>query len=171
MNLFKQSEGSPFHISVAALFTNEKKELLCHHFSPKDLPHESEGKRDVYLLMRETLEPHETLESALTRGLLEEFGATGEIIDYLGSIQSHFPYTHNHKIVVEKTTLYFEVRALSVDESKREVGAVESRSTLVWLSPFELLEKTIQQSEDIGRDDINDEKVIRAFIKKYNLSQ
>lgn len=168
-NIFQQSAESPFHLSVAALVTNEKKQILCHYFTAKDLPRESEGKSDVYLLMRETLHPNESLEAGVARGLMEEFGATGTITDYLGSIQSSFPYTFDRSISIEKTTLYFEVLLHSLDEAKREKGAVESRSRLVWFEPADLLEKTTAQAKACGRTDIDDSKIVRTFLHKYKL--
>ena len=56
--------------------------------------------------MRETMHPHETIETAIKRGLMEEFGAKGEIKSYIGSIKSTFPL-HGGETMVEKTTLYF----------------------------------------------------------------
>lgn len=50
-----------------------------------------EAKGDIYLLMRETIEHGETIEESIHRGLLEEFGSTGDIKNFLGSIVSHFP--------------------------------------------------------------------------------
>jgi hypothetical protein len=170
-NLFQQSAKSPFHISVAALVTNDKKQILCHHFKAVDLPHESEGKSDLYLMMRETLHDNESLEAGVARGLMEEYGATGTIVDYLGSIQSHFPYTFDHSVSIEKTVLYFEVKLETLDESKREKGAVESRSQLVWLNASDFLKKIAAQTSILNRTDLDDSKVIVTYMEKHDLSE
>ena len=166
-NFLNQSVESPTHISVAAVFRNNDRKILCHFFKKEDLPDESEGKSDLYLLMRESLHLEESLESAVARGLMEEYGAEGNIVDFLGTIVSHFPSSDNYSITIEKTVLYFLVDFVSLDESKREVGAVESRSQLLWLTPEDLLEKNVTQSARYSRTDIDDSKIIRDYIQRY----
>ncbi len=166
-NFLNQSLQSPTHISVAALLRNGTGELLCHFFKKDDLPDESEGKGDLYLLMRESLHRDESLEAAVARGLEEEYGAEGTIVDFLGTIVSHFPSSDDNTVIIEKTVLYFLVDYISHDESKREAGAVESRSTLLWLSPTELLEKNIEQAARYSRTDIDDSKIIKSYIQLY----
>ena len=166
-DFFVQSAASPTLISVAALVRNSEGKILCHFFKKEDLPNESELKSDLYLLMRETIHRNETLEAAVTRGLMEEYGATGNVIDYLGSIVSHFTHTFDKSISIEKTVLYFLVDLISIDESKREAGAVESRSRLSWLVPEDLLQKNIDQAVLYSRKDIDDSKVITDYINRY----
>ena len=164
---FEQNDTSPTHISVAALVTRPDGKLLCHYFKKEDLPHESEGKSDLHLVMRETLHQHETLEAAVARGLMEEYGAEGTITNFLGSIVSHFPYTFDAAVTIEKTVLYFLVELTSLDETKREEGAVESRSELRWLAPAELLAVNQQQAALYDRTDIDDSKIIKTYIELY----
>lgn len=166
-NFLNQSVESPTHISVAALLRNDEGGILCHFFKKEDLPDESEGKSDLYLLMRESLHLGESLEDAVHRGLMEEYGVEGNITDFLGTIVSHFPSSDNPLVTIEKTVLYFLVDFISIDESKREAGAVESRSQLLWLPPLELLEKNITQASRYSRTDIDDSKIIRGYIKLY----
>ena len=82
-NIFQASKEFPFHISVGAIMTDNSGCICCHYYKKSDLPIESEGKSDLYLLMRETLLPNETIENAVARGLQEEFGAKGDIKAYL----------------------------------------------------------------------------------------
>ena len=166
-NFLNQSVKSPTHISVAAVMRNQEGKLLCHYFKKEDLPHESEGKSDLYLLMRESLHLGESLEDAVARGLMEEYGAEGTVVDFLGTIVSHFPSSDDHSITIEKTVLYFLVDYVSLDESKREAGAIESRSQLQWLSPEDLLEKNKTQATRYSRTDIDDSKIISAYIQRY----
>lgn len=166
-NFLNQSVESPTHISVAAVLRNTEGKVLCHFFKKEDLPDESEGKGDLYLLMRESLHLGEALESAVARGLMEEYGAEGNVIDFLGTIVSHFPSSDNRAVTIEKTVLYFLVDFISLDESKREAGAVESRSKLVWLTPEDLLEKNQIQAARYSRTDIDDSKIIKDYIQRY----
>lgn len=167
-NFLNQSLQSPTHISVAALLRNSEGKILCHWFKTEDLPNESEGKGDLYILMRESIHRDEALESAVARGLMEEYGAEGQLVDFLGTIVSHFPSSDNREIQIEKTVLYFLVDLIALDESKREVGAVESRSKLLWFTPEELLEKNLMQAKRYTRTDIDDSKIIRDYISRYN---
>jgi len=63
LHYFVGQKKSPFHLSVGAIVMNGKTEIYCHHLL------NVRGKMDAYLLMRETVEPNETLENALRRGL------------------------------------------------------------------------------------------------------
>ena len=166
-NFLNQSVDSPTHISVATLLRNDEGNILCHFFKKEDLPDESEGKSDLYLLMRESLHLGESLEDAVHRGLMEEYGAEGNVTDFLGTIVSHFPSSQDSTVTIEKTVLYFLVDYISLDESKREEGAVESRSKLLWLTPADLLEKNIIQAARYSRTDIDDSKIIRDYIQRY----
>ena len=166
-NFLNQSVESPTHISVAAVLQNTEGKILCHFFKKEDLPHESEGKSDLYLFMRESLHLNESLETAVSRGLMEEYGAEGKVIDFLGTIVSHFPSSDNATVTIEKTVLYFLVDLISLDETKREAGAVESRSQLLWLAPDDLLEKNQTQAARYSRTDIDDSKIIRDYIQRY----
>jgi hypothetical protein len=85
-NYFQSNTEHPYHLSVGAVVMNEKGEVLVHHFVRSDLPGywPDLGINDFYILMRETIHPGENLEDALHRGLLEEFGATADLVDYIG---------------------------------------------------------------------------------------
>jgi hypothetical protein len=166
-NFLNQSIQSPTHISVAALLRNVQGEILTHWFKKEDLPDESEGRGDLYLVMRESLHRDESLEAAVQRGLMEEYGARGTIVDFLGTIVSHFPSSDDKAVAIEKAVLYFLVEYLAHDETKREAGAVESRSQLLWLKPEILLEKNVTQAARYSRTDIDDSKVIKYYIERY----
>ncbi len=166
-NFLNQSLESPTHISVAALLRNSDGKILTHWFKKDDLPHESEGKGDLYLLMRESLHRDEALEAAVARGLMEEYGAEGTIVDFLGTIVSHFPSSDDNSVTIEKTVLYFLVDYIAHNEAKREAGAIESRSVLLWLTSQELLDKNIEQAARYSRTDIDDTKIIKSYIQLY----
>ncbi|OGG88770.1 hypothetical protein A2592_03100 [Candidatus Kaiserbacteria bacterium RIFOXYD1_FULL_42_15] len=166
-NFLNQSVESPTHISVAAFLRNETGQILTHWFKKEDLPNESELKGDLYIVMRESLHLNEPLEEAVARGLMEEYGAQGKVVDFLGTIVSHFPSSDDSTVIIEKTVLYFLVDFISIDESKREAGAVESRSKLLWLTPADLLEKNLTQASRYSRTDIDDSAIIFKYIERH----
>lgn len=87
-NYFQGNSKHPQHISVGAVVLNDKNEICCHHFDSRINKFigywKDNGLEDFYILMRETIEPNETLEHALHRGLMEEFGVEAELLDYIG---------------------------------------------------------------------------------------
>lgn len=160
-NYYQGNSTHPRHLSVGAVLVNERGEICCHHFVDNILKGywPDLGIDDLYLLMRETIEPGETLEETLHRGLLEEFGATAEIVDYLGSIKSHFK---SKEIEIEKTTIYFLCKLLSQDLSKR-TGDIESKSKLEWQTADFLIPKMKAQSVKYGRTDVDESEILEKF--------
>ena len=159
---FQGNNVHPQHISVGGILLNGKGEICCHHFFTKDLKGywTEEKLDDFYILMRETLEPNESLEEALHRGLQEEFGATGEIINYVGSIKSAF----KHKGVdIEKTTLYFLCKLISQDLSKRTGDDIESKSNIEWRTPDSLIPRMKEQSMKFGRTDVDESSILEKL--------
>ena len=143
---------------------NDKSEVCVHHLDGSERLKgywTDQGVVDAYLLMRETLEPGETLEEALTRGLMEEFGASVEIKDYIGSIQSHFK-DKDSDVEVEKTTLYFLCTSIHQDLSKRS-GDIESKTVLEWHTPDFLIPKIREQSVRYGRTDVDESRILERL--------
>lgn len=70
---FIGQKKNPYHLSVGAVVLNSKKQVYCHHLRGM------RGKKDVYLLMRETVRPNDSLEEALKRGLKKEFGMRAKV--------------------------------------------------------------------------------------------
>jgi len=166
-NYFQGNSEHPQHISVGAVILNDKNEICCHHFDSKksDLKGywKDQGLEDFYILMRKTMEPNETLETTLHRGLQEEFGAEADFIDYIGSIQSRF---NDKGAEIEKTTLYFLCKLKNQDVSKRSSGNVECEGQIEWQTADFLIPKMKEQAKKFGRTDV-DESPILERIKKY----
>lgn len=162
MTYYQGNAGHPQHFSVGAVLVNQNGEICCHHFLAKDLEGywPDAGLDDFYLLMRETIEPGESLEAAVARGLREEFGATAELVDYVGAIQSRF----GHKgVEVQKTTAYFLCRLIDQDPSRRE-GGIESKTALEWRSADFLIPKMRDQAARFGRTDVDESEILARAV-------
>ena len=87
---YQHSLPQPFHISAGAVLFNDRMEICTHHFVADKVPENIRflmgGLAEGYHLMRESLEGDESLQTGVHRGLYEEFGATGTIEKYLGSL-------------------------------------------------------------------------------------
>ena len=158
---FQGNSTHPQHVSVGAILINEKGEICCHHIFTKDLKGywAEEKVDDFYILMRETIEPNESLEHALHRGLREEFGAKAEMIDYVGTIVSHF--THDG-VEVEKTTLYFLCKLTGQDLAQRSSDEeIEHKSALEWHTPDFLIPLMRAQAKRFGRTDVDESGILK----------
>lgn len=118
---------------------------------------------NFYLLMRETIEPNESIEQCLTRGIREEFGAQVNLNSFLGSIVSRFKIPKTD-ITMEKTTLYFLCDFISIDPSKRSTNDPESVSEIRWMKPQDLIVKMKEQGKRSGREDIDESKVLERLV-------
>ncbi len=128
-NHFKGTKEKPYHLSVGAVILNDENKVCCHYFEKMTLRKVFEDYKDFYILMRETVEMGETLEQALHRGLFEEFGVTGDIVTFLGSIKSEYILGG---ATVEKTTLYFLVNMKTFQPELRSLEDVEKESEIQW---------------------------------------
>lgn len=161
-NHFQWTPENPYHISVGAVVRNDKGEICCHYF--KEFSHPTVGSfKDLYLLMRESLEDGETIEQCLERGLREEFGLTAKLVRFLGSIVSNVPMQGTLK-TMEKTTLYFLCDFVSIDESKRNPDDPESGSQIKWLAPEELISKMKDQAKRYKREDADESVILERVL-------
>ena len=159
-NYFQRSEEHPYHISVGAVLINEKEEVCTHYF--KNFFHPAVGQlNDFYNLMRETVEPNETLEQALARGLMEEFGATGNLKSFLGSIVAKTP---QEDYIFEKTTLYFLYELVEIDPSKCSKADKEIGSEIRWVPIKELIPIMKDQKVRLKREDFDESLILERII-------
>lgn len=158
-NIFIGTRANPYHLSVGAVVRNARGDVLCHYFQSLEIDGQKIDK--LHLLIRETLEPGETIEAALTRGLMEEVGVIAKPVRFLGSIQSVFPIENTP---VEKTTLYFECELIEFNKSLRSLDDPESASELVFLAIDDLIGKMETQGKQFKRTDL-DEAVILKRIR------
>jgi hypothetical protein len=166
VSYYQGNASHPQHLSFGAILVNGAGEVCCHHFRAEDLKGywTEQGLDDFYLLMRATPEPNEAPEAAILRGLREEFGATAEIVDYVGSIQSRFAH---RGVEVEKTTAYFLCRLIDQDPARRE-GDIESKTALEWRAADFLIPRMREQAARFGRTDVDESAVLeRAKAQGY----
>ena len=154
-NYFQGTSNKPFHLSVGAVLFNDKGEIACHHFI-----NHPRLDSEAYILMRETIEEGESIEQALNRGLMEEFGATGEIITYVGSLVK--PYKIND-ITIQKTTIYFAIRLIDIDSEKRLKDDPEAGSNIEWLDPKDLARKMKKSAKKLKLTDMDESEVIERI--------
>jgi ADP-ribose pyrophosphatase YjhB (NUDIX family) len=163
--LYQHHEGQPFHISVGAVLVNDEAKICVHKNTTDSMPtkwhHILGGLTETYVLMRETVEGGETLEEAVRRGLKEEFGAEAKVTKYLGSIQAMI--VNKDSTEWEKTTLYFAAQLTHLGE--RSATDDDSHSTLEWIEPKVLIEKMAAQGMNTVRQDLNESKIIKAYLE------
>ena len=159
-NYFKHSKENPFHLSVGGVALNSQGEVLVHFWPHMDVKDLMAVGDNVYLLMRETVEMGETLEQALNRGFMEEFGAIVEIERYIGSITSRPPQAGGN---FEKTTLYFLCKFLSMDAGKRAVNDPEGGSIPMFKKIQELIPAMQTQGQQMQRDDLDESKILNSL--------
>lgn len=159
-NYFQGTIEHPQHISIGAVVRNDEGKICVHYF--ERIAHPSIGEvTDLYLLMRETIEPHESIEACLHRGLLEEFGMKATLVEFLGPIVSHFP---KDSIRIEKTTLYFLCDFVSSHESDRKAGDIEATSHIEWHFPSELIPKMKAQGVRLHREDMDESFILERVL-------
>lgn len=162
---FQGNKDHPYHFSVGAILLNDKNEVCVHHINKIDLPLKlkgywtEQGLVDFYILMRETPSPNEGVEETLKRGLVEEFGATADIIDYIGSIKSHWSH---EGVDVEKTTIYFLCKLINQDSSLRR-DDIEGRTDIEWQTIDFLIPKMKEQSQRYTRTDIDESSILEKL--------
>ncbi len=152
---FQASLKQPYHLSIGAVLFNQKGKIACHHFK------EIFGHKDIYILMRESLEDNETPLKTLSRGLKEEFGASAQPIAFLGCLSGYLP---DSRLPFEKTTLYIACHLYSWDPQKRDFNDSEAISNIEWLEPTQLIKLMKKQGGKCKRIDVDEsEMIIRAL--------
>lgn len=163
MNYFQRSTGRPQHISVGAVMHNAEGLVRTNYF-PAGLSRgywAGIGITDFYILMRETLEPDETLEGALARGLQEEFNAVASLDRYLGAIVADW---EEKGVTYQKTTLYFLCTYQKDAGERRDMSDAEGQSELKWESAEELISLMRAQRERLNRDDLDESSILERYL-------
>jgi hypothetical protein len=157
---FQATKQRPYHLSVGAVLFDQKGRIACHHFK------EIFGYKDIYILMRESMENDETVSMTLLRGLKEEFGAEGKPIAFLGCLSGFLP----EPVPFEKTTLYVACEMTEWDPAKRDPNDPEATSTIEWLSPSKLISIMQKQGARFKRIDVDESEMIKRALPYINPS-
>jgi hypothetical protein len=153
---FQANKKQPYHLSIGAVLFDKEGRIACHHFK------EILGHKDVYILMRESMENDETLLTTLGRGLQEEFGAIAQPIAFLGCLSGYLP---DSRLSFEKTTLYIACQLVNWNPENRNVEDPEASSTIEWLEPDVLI--SIMQNQGIRfhhRVDADESEMIKRAL-------
>lgn len=167
-NFYQHGLPQPFHISVGAVLFTDTFEICTHHFIASEVPEQYRfllgGLPHAYYLMRESLEGDESLQTGVKRGIYEEFGATGRVEKYLGSLTSEITGPNE---TFQKLTIYHAVHVESLGERPAIDG--ESKSLMEWYPAHDLLELYEKQARNTDRPELNETEIIKRFINAYGL--
>jgi 8-oxo-dGTP pyrophosphatase MutT (NUDIX family) len=152
---FQANREQPYHLSVGAVLFDEDGRIACHHFP------EVFGYKDIYILMRESMEDGETPLETLHRGLKEEFGAAAEPIAFLGALTGYLP---DPRLPFEKTTLYIACKVQTWNPEERALDDPEAGSQIEWLDPQELIKIMKAQGERFRRVDADESLMVERAL-------
>jgi hypothetical protein len=167
-NYFDAKISKPYHLSVGAILINKEREVCCHYF--KQLG----DFQNVFLLMRETLNPNEKIENGIRRGLKEEFNAEAKLITYIGSevaydkwFNGKWPWLNfNEPTNFQKTTIFFLLDLVSIDIKNRDKTDDEGFSEILFLSFDDLIQKQKDQLKRYKFNGLGEISVLEN-AKKY----
>ncbi len=153
---FQASKKQPYHLSIGAVLFDDGGRVACHHFK------EIFGYKDIYILMRESMENGETPLATLHRGLKEEFGVSAEPVAFLGCLSGPLS---DPSLSFEKTTLYIACRMIHWNPEQRDPADPEASSLIEWIEPDRLISILEKQGERFnGRVDADESDMIRRAI-------
>ncbi len=155
-SFFQASKNQPYHLSIGAVLFDQNGRIACHHFK------EILGHKDIYILMRESMENNDTPLMTLHRGLKEEFGATGEPVAFLGCLSGYLP---DSRLSFEKTTLYIACQVVDWNPENRDLEDPEASSIIEWLEPEVLIPLMQQQGVRFQhRADADESEMIKRAL-------
>lgn len=153
---FRASQNQPYHLSIGAVLFNQNGCIACHHFK------EIFGYKEIYILMRESMENDETPLMTLHRGLKEEFGAIAQPIAFLGCLSGYLSDAH---LSFEKTTLYVACQLIDWNPENRDLEDPEASSIIEWHEPDVLISlMELQGVRFDHRVDADESEVIKRAL-------
>jgi hypothetical protein len=163
---YKTSPKRPYHVSIGCLLLDADNKVVCHK-------HQHDKLGTIYTLVRESIEENESPEDVISRGLMEEMGATAEIVSYIGSLTANDTWFGEigQPTPVQKTTVYFLAKLITLDESKRLTDDPESKSEIVHLELDGLAKLMQEQGERTGYQDIDESSIVNNAKKYLSLQQ
>jgi ADP-ribose pyrophosphatase YjhB (NUDIX family) len=167
---YQHNDTQRFHISVGAVVFNADYEVCVHHIQLEQVPESlrflCDHLSDVWHLMRESLEDHETLAEAVHRGCKEEFGADVTIEKYLGAKIDTIIGPNQSPF--EKLTIYHAVRLHALGDRTDVEG--EGDTLMEWYSASEFLALLNTQCKKTNRPELDERIIIERFIEAYELN-
>lgn len=157
-SFFQATEENPYHLSAGVIALSPENLLGVHYFA------RASAGDDYYTLVRESVEDHESLETAALRGLREEFGATGQIVGYLGARTTNFVVGRTQ---VEKTTAYLIVAVDDWDASKRYERDNSQPSRIEWRDADYLIRCMQAQGARLGGD-LDESEIVKRFVRWHS---
>lgn len=162
MNIYKNSVRFPYHLSVGVVLINKAKQVCCELYPQKTVLEITGHEREIYTLIRETVETGEDLESAAIRGVREEIGIQANLIGYLGSQED---LVEEKDKTFTKTTVYF-LAELQDELNLPTIGEDDTvKFKIIWLSLDEAISFMQKQSTDLTRRDLNESKILERAKK------
>ena len=158
---FQANPAQPYHLSVGAVLFDREGRIACHHFK------EILGQKDIYILMRESMENDETILMTLERGLREEFGAKAVPVAFLGSLSG---FLYGSPVSFDKTTLYIACQVTDWDPAARDPHDPEAMSIIEWLDPQDLISIMMRQGERYKRVDADESDTIKRDLPYLHTS-
>lgn len=167
---YQHSLPQPYHVSAGAVLFNDDYKICVHHFQIEQVAEHlrflGDNLPDMRHLMRESLEDGETLEAAVLRGCMEEFGAVGIIEKYLGAKIDQIVTPHK---TFQKCTLYYAIRVESLGERTGDDG--ENLTSMEWYTPGKLLGLFDEQVMRTKRPELDEREIIKRFIVACNIAE
>jgi len=156
---FRHSPAQPYHLSIGAVLFDQNGRIACHHFK------ELFGQKNIYILMRETMENGEPIFTTLERGLREEFGAAAKPVAFLGCLSGFLPEPQGP---FEKTTLYIACQVTDWNPAARDPNDPEAASVLEWHDPEKLISIMQEQGNHCRRVDVDESEMIKRALPYIN---
>lgn len=140
--------NKPAHLSVGAIVYNKEDETFGYLLKKLD-------GYSIHNLMTKTVMPGETMEETLERGLLSEMGAKGDIMTYIGSLQSTDTWWADigKPTEVEKTTVFFLIELTNYAESDRDQKDASEGTSEVGFKSYEDLYTAFEQEYEKYKHD------------------
>jgi 8-oxo-dGTP pyrophosphatase MutT (NUDIX family) len=157
-NYFQGTKDTPHHISIGAVLLNDQGKVGVHYYGTSPIRN---YPPNFYTLMHESIEPNETLEQALARGLREEFSVEATLDRYVGSMVVCYTI---QGVKIEKTVLYFLCHLTSIKQ--RDLSDPEAVSEIRWVDIDELIDIMKEQGKRSAGDD---ESKILEDVKNFYL--
>ena len=110
----------PYHLSVGIVAVKDGKVAV--------LKRNMEGKGEIYLLPKETVQADETFRQVALRGLKEELGGKGKLISFVGSRPYQFM---RGDVEIKKTVIYFLLEVSEIGERMPEENEKDDEVLLV----------------------------------------